>query len=52
MLPTCIVQLIKSFLPPPVPYVEVPEPPYYFSYTYMSIEDWNDTEDVRGYGDY
>ena len=50
MLPKCIVQLIKSFLPkPPVPYVQVPR---YFSYDYMSIEDWNDTDDVRGYGDY
>jgi len=49
MLPLCIVQLIKSFLPPPVPYVEIPR---YFSFDYMSIDDWNDTDDVRGYGDY
>ena len=51
MLPECLVQLIKSFLPkPPVPYVQIPRP--YFSYDYLSIEDWNDTEDVRGYGDF
>ena len=50
MLPTCLVQLIKSFLPkPPVPYIQIP---LYFSYDYMSIEDWNDTEDLRSYGDY
>ena len=48
MLPKVIVQLIKSFLPPPVPYVQV----RYFSFDYMSTDDWNDTEDVRGYGDY
>ena len=51
MLPACIVQLIKSFLPkPPVPYVQVPC--RYHSYDYMSIQDWCDTEDVRAYGDY
>ena len=50
MLPTCIIALIKSFLPKPVtPYVQVPR---YHSYDYMSIQDWNDTEDVRAYGDY
>ncbi len=51
MLPACIVQLIKSFLPkPPVPYVQVPC--RYHSYDYMSIQDWCDTEEVRAYGDY
>ena len=50
MLPKCIVALIKSFLPkPPVPYVQIP---LYFSYDYMKVEDWNDTEDVRNYGDF
>ena len=49
MLPKCIVQLIKSFLPGPVPYVQVPG---YFEFDYMRIDDWNDTEDVRSYGDY
>ena len=49
-LPPDLLHLIKSFLPrPPVPYVQIP---LYFSYDYMSIEDWNDTEDVRGYGDF
>ena len=49
-LPPDLLHLIKSFLPrPPAPYVQIP---LYFSYDYMSIEDWNDTEDVRGYGDY
>ena len=50
MLPKCLVQLIKSFLPrPSVPYVQIP---LYYAYNYMSISDWNDTEDVRGYGDF
>ena len=50
MLPDCIVHLIKSFLPkPPLPYVQIP---LYYSYSYMSIEDWNDTDDVRSYGDF
>ena len=49
MLPNCIVNLIHSFLPTPVkPYVPVP----YYMFDYMSIEDWEDTEDVRAYGDY
>ena len=51
MLPTCIVQLIKSFLPkPPIPYIQIPRT--YHSYDYMSITNWCDTEDVRAYGDY
>jgi hypothetical protein len=49
MLPEVLIALIKSFLPkPPVPYVRA----LYYSYDYMSVEDWNDTEDVRAYGDY
>ena len=49
LLPECLVKLIKSFLPGPAPYVHVPG---YFSFDYMYIEDWNDTQDVRAYGDY
>ena len=50
MLPPELVHLIKRFLPkPPVPYVQIP---LYYSYSYMSIEDWNDTDDVRSYGDF
>jgi len=49
-LPHELEALIKSFLPkPPMPYVHVPG---YFSFSYMSIEDWNDTETVKAYGDY
>ena len=49
-LPGELEALIKSFLPkPPAPYVQIP---LYFSYNYMKVEDWNDTEDVRAYGDY
>ena len=49
-LPDDIERLIRSFLPrPPVPYIQIP---LYYSYDYMSIEDWNDTDDVRAYGDY
>ena len=49
-LPRELEALIKSFLPrPPTPYVQVPG---YFSFNYMKVEDWNDTEDVRAYGDY
>ena len=52
-LPDCLVALIKSFLPkPPVPYVHTLHLPHYFSYDYMRVEDWNDTGDVRAYGDY
>jgi len=50
LLPDVLLALIKSFLPrPPIPYVQIP---LYFSYDYLKIEDWNDTDDVRGYGDY
>ena len=49
-LPPEIIALIKCFLPkPPTPYVQVPG---FFCFDYMSVEDWNDTEDVRAYGDY
>ena len=49
-LPHELEALIKSFLPlPPMPYIQIP---LYFSYDYMSINDWNDTDDVRAYGDY
>ena len=49
-LPFEIECLIRSFLPrPPIPYIQIP---LYFSYDYVRIEDWNDTEDVRAYGDY
>ena len=49
MLPDCIVALIKSFLPKPVqPYVPV----HYFSWDYMKVDDWEDIEDTRQYGDY
>ena len=42
MLPECIVKLIES----------LPCMHKSFSFSYMSIADWNDTEDVRSYGDY
>ena len=49
-LPYELEAMIKSFLPKPhMPYVQIP---LYFSYDYMSVEDWNDTDDVRSYGDY
>ena len=49
-LPPELLALIKSFLPEPEPYV--PPQVLYYSYDYMYTEDWNDTEDVRAYGDY
>ena len=51
MLPKCIVQLIMSFVPKPAkaPYLSLPR---YFSWNYMRTQDWNDTDDVRAYGDY
>ena len=48
MLPTCIVRLIKSFLPVPEPWV----PPYIRQLDTMRTEDWCDVDDVRVYGDY
>ena len=49
MLPTCIVQLIKSFLPGVEPYI-VPEP--YWFIDYMQTDGWNDVQEVRAYGDF
>ena len=50
LLPDDIERLIRSFLPrPPVPYIQIP---LYYSYDYMSIDDWNETEDTRSYGDF
>ena len=34
---------------PGLPYMQIP---LYYAYDYTSIEDWNDTEDLRAYGDY
>jgi len=48
-LPPELRALIKSFLPSPAPYVHVPG---FFCFDYMSTDDWNDTQDVRAYGDY
>ena len=48
-LPHELEALIKSFLPLPKWYIQIP---LYYSYDYMSIDDWNDTGDVRAYGDY
>ena len=48
MLPTCIRDLIMSFLPGPKPY----EPPFLKQLDTMGIDDWADVEDVRAYGDY
>ena len=48
MLPTCLVRLIKSFLPAPEPWV----PPYIRQLDTMRTEDWSDVDDIRAYGDY
>ena len=50
MLPKCIVQLIKSFLPGPQPYE--PRLESYFFIDYVAIDDWSDVQDDRQYGDY
>ena len=50
MLPDCIVQLIKSFLPGPAPYVY--QSPFLAQLSYMAIEDWEDVAVVCAYGDY
>ena len=50
LLPTCIVDLIMSFVPGPEPYE--PKTTFYFSLDTMRTEDWADVEDVRAYGDY
>ena len=51
MLPKCIVQLIESFLEKRKK-ERRPCMHKSFSFSYMSIADWQDTEDVRAYGDY
>ena len=52
MLPKCIVQLIKSFLPKPVtPYIP-PIQIYYHSFDYVKTDDWSDTAEVKAYGDF
>ena len=51
MLPTCLVDLIMSFLPAfckSEPYV----PPFLSQLDTMGTEGWEDVEDVRAYGDY
>ena len=48
LLPTCLVDLIMSFVPGPEPWV----PPYIRQLDTMCTDDWADVEDVRAYGDY
>ena len=48
MLPKVIVQLIKSYLPPPEPWF----PPYLRQLDYSGVVFWSDVDDVRAYGDY
>ena len=50
MLPTCIRDLILSFLPGPEPFE--PMLPFLVQLDTMGTEDWEDVEDVRAYGDY
>ena len=50
LLPTCLVDLIMSYVPGPEPYVE-PEP-ILMQLDYMGVSDWCDTETVLAYGDY
>ena len=51
MLPSVIVQLIMSFVGPE-PHEE--PPPYCFlqQLSTMGIDDWEDVEDLRAYGDF
>ena len=49
-LPTVLVDLIHSFLPPPEPYKAPPV--VYFSWDYGATDGWEDVQDVRCYGDY
>jgi hypothetical protein len=52
MLPTCIIDLIVSFLPGPEPY-EPYEPPFLVQLDTMQISDWTDTcASCLAYGDY
>ena len=51
MLPTCLVDLIMSFVPGPEPYEPyVPVPLRQLDY--MGISDWCDTASCLAYGDY
>ena len=50
MLPACIVHLIQSFLGKRKK--ERRPCMHAFAFDYMSIADWEDTDDVRAYGDY
>ena len=50
-LPTCIVQLIKSFLPAPRPFEPRLYEPCFFT-DYVAISDWQDVQDDRQYGDF
>ena len=52
MLPECIVKLIESFLEKRKKERRPCMHKSSFSFSYMSIEDWQDTEDVRAYGDF
>ena len=51
MLPECIVQLIQSFLEKRKK-ERRPCMHKSFVFDYMSIAGWEDTSDVRAYGDY
>ena len=48
MLPTCLVDLILSYLPGIEPYYEPP----IRQLDYMGISDWCDTGATLAYGDY
>jgi hypothetical protein len=50
-IPSVLIDLIKSFLPPPTPYCIVRQPAY-FTYDYVYVEDWEDIPDYRQYGDF
>ena len=50
MLPTCLVDLIMSYVPGPEPYE--PYEPVLRQLDYMDISDWCDTEALLAYGDY
>ena len=50
MLPTCLVDLILSYLPGIEPYE--PYEPVLRQLDYMGISDWCDTGATLAYGDY
>ena len=50
LLPTCLVDLILSYLPGPEPYEEYE--PVLMQLDYMHISDWCDTGATLAYGDY